>query len=54
MIGDSLNADIKGANKLGLVSLHKISNINDMNYKETKPDASFDDFNSINKYISNL
>ncbi len=54
MIGDSLNADIKGANKLGLVSLHKISNINDMNYKETMPDASFDDFNSINKYISNL
>ena len=52
MIGDNLNADIKGANEFGLVSIHKTPDRFNHKYNGIFPDASFYDFNSINNYIT--
>ncbi|MBO8240539.1 HAD-IA family hydrolase [Prochlorococcus marinus XMU1412] len=54
MIGDNLNADIKGANDFGLISIHKNENNRNYKYENIIPDISFDNFSSLINLISKV
>ena len=54
MIGDNIEADIKGGNNCGFITLHKYESNKAKSYEKIIPDASFNEFGSIIQLIKKI